>query len=318
MRKLIAILVSLSILGLIYWQIDFDRVIAVLGNCNGPWLAVAIAMVVPLTLVTAWRLALLVPKGQVRLGEALDLTLMAGVLNMVLPSKMGDLAKGYAIAERGHMPGAAAFSLVVFEKGMDVLSLLMWCVFALIVIPTQAWITLSAGAIMAGVTIVGGLALSSRAFGGWMFGLLSRLAPAKMAVKIDKLRGAWDEILVSFWSRKGRAAALILVSLALWFLHLVQIWLFVFALNISVPLMETIARAALAIFVGLLPFTFAGVGTRDAALIVFFQPFMPAAAAAALGLLCTLRYLLPAVAGLPFLGRYLVLVGRKPRTAAGD
>ena len=56
---------------------------------------------------------------------------------------------------------------------------------------------------------------------------------------------------------------------------------------------------------GLLPLTFAGVGTRDAALVVFYAPYFDAPTAAALGLLCTARYLLPAMGGLPFAGRYL-------------
>jgi len=39
---------------------------------------------------------------------------------------------------------------------------------------------------------------------------------------------------------------------------------------------------------------------RDAALIAFYQPYFNPTAAA-LGLLCTSRYLLPAIGGLPFL-----------------
>ena len=68
--------------------------------------------------------------------------------------------------------------------------------------------------------------------------------------------------------------------------------------------------ASLSIFVGLLPFTFAGIGTRDVALIFFYQPFLAAPVAAALGLFCTLRYLLPALIGLPFLGQYLATARR--------
>jgi hypothetical protein len=40
-------------------------------------------------------------------------------------------------------------------------------------------------------------------------------------------------------------------------------------------------------------------------LIVLYQPYFAAPVAAALGLLCTTRYLIPALAGLPFLHRYV-------------
>jgi uncharacterized membrane protein YbhN (UPF0104 family) len=64
----------------------------------------------------------------------------------------------------------------------------------------------------------------------------------------------------------------------------------------------------LAILVGLLPFTFAGIGTRDAAIVFFYRSFLSAPVAAALGLLFTLRYLVPALAGLPLLGRYMAQI----------
>jgi hypothetical protein len=55
----------------------------------------------------------------------------------------------------------------------------------------------------------------------------------------------------------------------------------------------------------LFPLTFAGVGTRDAALVLFYAPYFASPTAAALGLLCTARYILPAIGGLPFAGGYL-------------
>ncbi|NEQ17581.1 MAG: UPF0104 family protein, partial [Moorea sp. SIO3E2] len=97
--------------------------------------------------------------------------------------------------------------------------------------------------------------------------------------------------------------------------HLLQIWLFILALNAWTPFLANLALSPLAILAGLLPLTFAGVGTRDAALIFFYQRYFPKEEAAALGLLCTSRYLLPAIGGLPFLGQYLTTVrdlGKKP------
>ena len=61
----------------------------------------------------------------------------------------------------------------------------------------------------------------------------------------------------------------------------------------------------LSLLVGLLPVTFAGIGTRDAAIIVLYQPYFSTEVGAALGLLCTMRYVIPALVGLPYLERYL-------------
>ena len=109
-----------------------------------------------------------------------------------------------------------------------------------------------------------------------------------------------------FWRDKIQLTKIWLTSIFIWFLHLLQIWFFILALKAWTPLLINLALAPLAILVGLLPLTFAGVGTRDAAILLFYQPYLSAPTAAALGLLFTLRYLLPAIGGLPFLGQYTV------------
>jgi hypothetical protein len=58
------------------------------------------------------------------------------------------------------------------------------------------------------------------------------------------------------------------------------------------------------------------VGTRDAALIYFYSvspAYFGEATGAALGLLCTSRYFIPALIGLPFLGQMLGAAKRLKR-----
>ncbi|OYD82909.1 lysylphosphatidylglycerol synthase transmembrane domain-containing protein [Azospirillum brasilense] len=305
-KKILGLGVSLAILALIYTQIDLGALGRALLDADAGWLAVSLGMVVPLTLLTAWRLSLLTPvPGALKVGEALRLTLIAGVLNMVLPSKMGDVAKAYAITRRTALPGPAALALVVFEKGWDMIALLLWCVAALLVLSGKGalfWtLTLATGGMLA----AGLLAVSSPRTADLLFRLVQRVAPSKLGATVGALAEAWDGTLRAFWSRPARAAALIALSVFLWFLHLLQIWLFILALNGWAPFGASLGLAALAILAGLLPLTFAGVGTRDAALILLFQPYLAAPTASALGLLCTTRYLLPALAGLPLIGPYL-------------
>ncbi|MEO1148945.1 MAG: lysylphosphatidylglycerol synthase domain-containing protein, partial [Cyanobacteria bacterium J06638_22] len=120
MKRLISIGVSLAILLLIYWQIDFAELLQVFRQSDRFWLAVSLGMVVPLTGFTSWRLQQLMPDSPettqgLNFGEANRLILAASSLNMVLPSKMGDIAKAYFMRDRGHLTGSLALSLVVFE-----------------------------------------------------------------------------------------------------------------------------------------------------------------------------------------------------------
>ena len=309
MKKLISIAVSLTILVIIYWKIDFPKLIEVFQNSDKLWMAISLGMVVPLTMLTAWRLQQLTPsRTRLGFGEANRLILTASVLNMVLPSKMGDIVKAYFIKERGHLEGSLSLSLVVFEKACDMLSLLLWCAFGLTLYPQKDWLFWIMTACVISGLIIGLLLIASLPFANLIFQLTGRIAPQKIRSKIAKLRDSWNEMHKYFWRDKKHLLKITLTSVVIWFGHLLQIWFFTFALKQVVPLLAHLALAPLAILAGLLPLTFAGVGTRDAALIAFYQPYMNAPTAAALGLLCTSRYLLPALGGLPFLGQYLTTI----------
>lgn len=296
----------------IYWQIDFSGLLAVLQNCSIIWLVISLGMVVPLTLLTAWRLKQLAPESAfLGFAEANRLILAACVLNMVLPSKMGDIAKAYFLKERGHLEGSLSLSLVVFEKACDLLSLLLWCGFGLLLYPQKDWLFwLMTSSVGLGLGLGLGL-LSSPRCAQVFFAVGQQVAPQNLRSKLEKLQLAWGQMHCYFWSSPAQLAKVAGLSLGIWFLHLLQIWFFIFALKAWAPFLANLALAPLALLAGLLPLTFAGVGTRDAALIAFYHPYFNASTAAALGLLCTSRYLLPAIAGLPFLGQYLPVLSAR-------
>lgn len=269
-------------------------------------MALSLGMVVPLTLFTAWRLQQLLPsKGQLPLGEANRLILVASVLNMVLPSKGGDIAKAWFMKDRSGLSGSLALSLVVFEKSCDMLSLLLWCVFGLFLYPQKDAVfwTMTVG--VAGMLTLGLLLLGSVGFAQFFFGLGGKFAPEKMKAKLAKLGTSWGEMHQYFWSSKTRLLKVTITSVFIWFMHLLQIWLFILALKAWVPFLTNLALSPLAILAGLLPVpTFGGAGTRDGALVVLYAPYFEAPKALALGLLCTARYILPALGGLPFASQY--------------
>jgi len=102
---------------------------------------------------------------------------------------------------------------------------------------------------------------------------------------------------------RGRLVAVLGASLVLWFLHIAQFAVVQAAAGGPLQPVLVASRVPMAIFVGLLPVTFAGVGTRDAAMVYLLAPGLGESAALVLGLFATLRYVVVAVAGLPFLSR---------------
>jgi len=307
MKHLYSLLISLLILAVIYWKIGLGAFLGVFLGCDVLWLVLSLGLVVPVTLVAAWRFQQLMPPGvRVSFGEANGLILAASSLNMVLPSKLGDIAKSYFMKERGLMSGNMALSLVVFEKACGMLALLLWCVFGLALYPNKSGVFWMFTGGVATTLIAGLVFVGSRRFQRWTAVLVQEVAPAKFRPKLCSLWDSFSQIQTFFWSNKTHALIVAAMSLFLWFLNLVQIWLFILALKAWTPFFASLAIAPLAIFAGLVPLTFAGIGTRDAAVIMLYKPFLDPSVAAALGWLYTSRYLLPAIGGLPFLRRYLV------------
>jgi uncharacterized protein (TIRG00374 family) len=315
MRKAIALAVSLALLALIYWQVDAGAVLAAAAASDPLWLAISLAVVVPLLVMTAWRFQILMPRaGRLGLWECVRLTLMASTLNLVLPSKMGDIAKAYALRERSEIGGSLAVSLVVLEKALDMGGLLACGAVALLLLPqAPLWATPMAGLLALGFLAIA-VMIGSPHLVRLLLATLRRVVPDGFARRIDALQAAWEELLRYVWRRPSRALTVSAASILLWLVHLTQIWLFTVALTSGVAAapapVVAMALAPLAILIGLAPFTVAGVGTRDAALIVLFAPYLDAPTAAVLGILCTLRYLIPGLAGLPLLGAYVETLRR--------
>ena len=311
LKRFISIVVSVAILIILYSQIELQRLLEVFQNCDRLWMIISLGMVIPITLFTSWRLQQLMPQGT-KLGfiEANRLILGASVLNMVLPSKMGDIAKAYFMKERDNLSGSLSLAIVIFEKAADMLSLLLWCIFGLLFYPTKDpfFIIITVG--ISGGLILGLFLLGSRRVADLFFKTTIQISPKGISKKLQSMQISWTQMQQYFWEDHKQLLLISITSIFIWFLHLLQIWLFIIALKAWTPFLVSLALSPLSILAGLLPVTFAGVGTRDAALILFYQPYFNDAVGAALGLLCTSRYFLPAIIGLPFLGQMLATLKR--------
>ena len=302
MRRLLSIAVSLLILALLWHAVDIRAIASAMGAAQPAWLAAGLACVVPLTAVTAWRFCLL-SRTDLPLAASIRLALAASTLNMVLPSKMGDLAKAWVLHKRYGFDGGAALALVVFEKTIDMAALLAWGVLALCLVADHPAMLAAAAALalLLGMLM---LALSPLRLVPDLMRRGARWLPPRAHRAADDFARQWALLAAWFWADRGRAGFIGLISGALWAGHLVQIWLFARTLGPHVPLAGSMAGATLAILAGLLPFTMAGIGTRDAALVILFARWLSPAQGAALGVLATSRYLIPALAGLLFVRDY--------------
>jgi glycosyltransferase 2 family protein len=255
---------ALVLLAALYAAADWRAVGRAIAGLDAACLIAALALFVPQTLLSAWRWRRWIgPVSKITLAAAVRQTLASSALNLVVPSKLGDLSKAAMLPKLSAAGRARASLFVAAEKGADVVVLagvLLWGAGGL---PVWGLVTLLF------VVVLTGRGLSRIADGS-----------ARMA---------------------SHSLSLAAATLALWGLHLAQFDLFLKAAGVFVPVATVLARVPTAIFAGLLPVSFCGVGPRDAALIWLFADVADTPTMAAVGLLTALRYLVPGAAGIPLL-----------------
>jgi glycosyltransferase 2 family protein len=304
---LIYFAISAALLIALYRSIDARQVASSLVQADRLWLTISVAMILPITVLRAVRFLWVAPRGVLPgLAEALRLTLVSSALNVFLPAKSGDLIKSYVVARRSPTSAGVAVSIIVYERLCDFFSLMTWCVIGWLVgrpeghsLPSFFWPAVGAVAAFCGVLIT-----SDRA--SQVPRIVAGLAlHGPRLQKIRALASGWPDLMVSL---RGRRRKVVPFSLALWLMHLTQIWMFTIALSVEIPFAVCVSLAAVALMAGQVPLTIAGLGARDVALVVLMAGYMSAESAAALGVLIATRNLLPPLLGVPFIRSYLATI----------
>lgn len=300
LKRLVAPAVSVLILAAIFTQIEPQRLAGYFADMDWLWFAAGMFAFVPDILIRAFRIRYMMGE-ELRYSDAFGTILASSSLSVVLPSKGGDLAKGYFLARHVSADLKTCFAAVIFERVMDVAALVLIMFAGLALIGDDR-------PILAGV---------------WLGGLIILgCAAAYLAVHLLGQAAAWARRLLEWipkvadflvasrsyvrdLARSGKFFPLLGCSLALWLVTAAQFYCLFKTLGYQGPGMTILAYVPAAIFIGLLPVTIAGVGTRDVALIFLFAPWAPTELAVGVGLLSHLRYLLPGIAGMGITHRYL-------------
>lgn len=314
-KRLLLVAVSASILILLWRRTGWTELFDTCRKLDLAWFAAALLMFLPQTVLSGARWSWLVETYQpLGLRRGIETVLAASALNVILPSKMGDVAKG-AWLDRGRPGGelSLGIALGIFEKGLDTAALGLLMVAATALEPPEDPL----GWFLFGAALVGVLAFAVMLLPGIALQLRRRGDTARPGLlgKVERLLGQFGRVIVDLAARPRKLALILASAVLLWGLHLLQ---FSLALRAAGGVASTAflwSRVPMAIFVGLLPVTFAGMGTRDAAMVFLLKSRVPEPIGAALGVFATLRYVATALAGLPFMHKLPVRPSAKTAAA---
>jgi uncharacterized membrane protein YbhN (UPF0104 family) len=243
--------------------------VRVLGSAKSGWLALAV-FVYWLELgarVIRWR-ALLTQTGKtVEPGAATSAFLIGYAANNVLPAKLGELVRVDLISRLSSVPRLASLGTVVVERIFDVLLILLMAGISvgLLVLPdTFDLARLRGGMIMLGAftglfLIVGIYIGRSGISGRWNMG------PAVRARLGNLARG------IHILADPVQCVRILALSLLIWTLNATAMWLIVFALGVSLSLLQTLLLMGIVGLAAILPAPPAGLGLLQYAFTLVFQ-----------------------------------------------
>lgn len=299
LRGLFLIGATAAIFVLLFRQIDLRAVLATLRTISAPvWiLATLLTISFPIFSALRWRLSLRAIGHDVSFWRCFSIILGTSPVSAIAPSKAGDLLK--AISFRGEIGILEVGGTVLTERAFDVLALAVLSLLGGFVIQLPL-ITRTAAAVVA-LGLVGLLLLPL---------LVSSVPKLGLREKLERV----IQILHALRQKPSLAAGIIFFTFINWLASVVQTHLLLHAVGAAVPFHLTLAVLPIAIFIGLIPITLGGMGTRDAALVALLAPAAAAPHALAVGLLYSFfGYWLLALLGLPFLRSALF-----PKTTRGN
>ncbi|MDP2729869.1 MAG: lysylphosphatidylglycerol synthase transmembrane domain-containing protein [Dehalococcoidales bacterium] len=296
--NILVLAVTALVFYLLFTRIDFFAVLDVLLASNPLWLVVALLLSLLSVAVTTkrWQTLLKTLGYAFRYKESLYLILGSLPLSSITPAKAGDVIKAYYLKDK--VPSVKTIGAVVAERTFDVFSLVLLSLIGMLF--RQRYELASIAFIMLVCIIV-----------------IFVLARFTTRFRLPLIKDLWNEriqdLILSLRLLTGSKTAFSTVlsySLLIWFISIAQTLTFFYAVGLDIPLAVTLANVPIAIFIGLIPVTLGGMGTRDAAIIFLFSEFASPEQLLGVGILFSIfRYWLLSLIGIPFMRKMMSKTG---------
>jgi hypothetical protein len=289
---LVRLVVALGLTTYLLWHSQPALVLEHARHASlGPLLAAVALVVADRTLMALRWLWLLGPFSRrpdgshsVHLGTALHVFFVSTFVGTFLPASIGSDAVRAAAMNRSGVPMADAVASVFMDRVLGILSLLIMSVAGLWgarELPAQE-------AVMAALvlTALGCGAVAFAVFSPRMAVLLTAVLRRLPGIRAHRAGAAVLEAVQRYAAHHRLLAAVTSASVGVQMLRVLQAWCLGLGLGLAAPLSAYFSFVPLILLVMLLPVTVSGLGTSQAAFVLFFAAAgVPAAGAFALSLL---------------------------------
>ena len=308
-KRILTFSISLFLLTILYKSNSWVDIKLAIDRSNPIWICIAMGLVVPIAILTSWRYKVFAKKFKIspcpRMSSSLKSYFIAAIINLFVPSKLGDLSKGM-ICERLESRSfpASIHVFTLYEKIVDLYSVLLITLFSHIIVTIR---------VADGQNIIAKNLYDmyeNRIFSLCFYGLLILISCCLHPKLLGILNAVFKRVAPNysgkiqlFFERVGSIDLIlfIMVSIFIWLLHISQIIIFSLSLGIDLASVQGSLVITTTILIGLIPISFAGIGTRDGVLLYFLSGYASNSSILLLGTLFTSRYIIPALIGIPLL-----------------
>jgi len=283
--------ITIAIFYFIFTKIDFYSVVNVLSHANVFYLLIALLLlsVIILLGVKRWQIILNAMDYSIPYRKCFTIVMGALPLTSITPSKSGDVIKAYYLKDE--IPISKTIGSVLTERVFDIFTLVLFSLIGMVFCQKFEY---------AGIALVALLCIAAIFFIPHVhFNVL----------KEDSWTNKFHNIILSMKTLtkdKKAFSSVMLYSLLNWFLSIIQTVIFFYAIGVKIPLLFTIANIPIAIFIGFIPVTLGGMGTRDAAIIFLFFAYATPSELLGVGILFSVfRYWFLSLLGIPFMRKLI-------------
>ena len=216
-----------------------------------------------------WKFMLL-PLKSIPTNRLFSATMIGFMANNLLPARLGEIVRAYALGQREQISRTASFATIVYERIIDVFCLLVLLWVMLMSVPGPEWLRQTAvWLLVANVLLMIAMLVMERHRGLVTRFVLWAARPLRAGLR-DKIHQATEGYLggLSGMTRVGTLLPIALSSVPVWGFAMLGIYLCFGALGMHVPFVATVALVVLVAMGSMIPSAPAFLGTTQYACVV--------------------------------------------------
>ena len=273
----IGIGISLFFLVLLFGKIDFKQLAAAFREMHYAWLAPAVLMTFVSYFLRAvrWRY-LLLPLKQTSMGNLVTSTFIGYMANNILPARLGEFVRAYALGQKERLETSAVFATLVLDRLFDGFTVLVILLFTFFTVKLPPGMTSVQQGLLAGgyvtlavyVVAIVFIVLLKRSTARTLkvVGLMLKPFPSSVAERLIPLLGSFIAGL-RLSTRPKDLAALLISSMAIWTFAVWSIDMVLRAFGIGLPITASMFIMVFLVFAVMVPAAPGFIGTYHTACV---------------------------------------------------